>query len=154
MKKLILVMIAVIGLSFAAQAQNAIGIRLGGGQGFNSELSFQKGLGAGRLEADLGYNLRDHVGAISLALLYQVHFDIAAVPNLGWYAGVGGKLLMYNAEGVGSKLNLGAVGQLGLDYYFKALPIQASLDIRPCFYVYPATAFQWGDIALGIRYVF
>ena len=56
MKKLLLVLVAVMGLTFAANAQN-IGVRLGGGQGFGAELSYQQGLGGmNRLEADLGYH--------------------------------------------------------------------------------------------------
>ena len=150
MKKLLLVLIAVIGISFAANAQNALGVRLGGGQGYNAELSFQKGLGASRLEFDLGWH---NDNSFSFAALYQFHQDIAAVPNLGWFVGAGGKVDYLNVPG-DDKIGLGIVGQAGLDYYFQASPLQLSLDIRPCFYLIPATNFHWGDIALGIRYVF
>ena len=153
MKKLLLVLVAVLGITFAANAQRAIGVRLGGGQGYGAELSYQQGLGGmNRLEADLGY--RSYYGAswLSLAALYQAHFDINAVPNLGWYAGVGGRFDLYT--GGGTQLAIGVVGQAGLDYHFDQLPLQLSLDIRPCLYLYPATSFQWGDIALGIHYMF
>ena len=91
MKKLLLVLIAIIGLTFAANAQNkAIGLRLGGGQGYGAELSYQQGLGGmNRMEVDLGYRSYYHAGYLSLVALYQAHFDIAAVPNLGWYVGAG-----------------------------------------------------------------
>lgn len=155
MKKVLLIMIAVIGLGFAANAQsNAIGVRLGGGQGFGAELSYQKGLGGiNRLEADLGYRSYAHSSWMSLTALYQAHFDINAIPNLGWYAGVGPRIDLYTGGG-DAALALGICGQAGLDYQFNALPVQLSLDIRPCFTVYPATSFYWGDIALGIRYTF
>ena len=72
MKKLFLVLVAVMGLTFAANAQdNAIGVRLGGGQGYNAEISFQKGLGVSRLEFDLGYHNWENAGSFSLAALYQ-----------------------------------------------------------------------------------
>ncbi len=153
MKKLLLVLIAVVGISFAANAQNALGVRLGGGQGYNAELSFQKGLGASRLEFDLGWHNFENSSAFSFAALYQYHMDIPAVPNLGWFVGVGGKLDYWSAAPK-DNVGLGIAGQAGLDYYFKAVPIQLSLDIRPCFYLIPSTNFHWGDIALGIRYVF
>ncbi|MBP5573900.1 MAG: hypothetical protein J6X40_07020 [Bacteroidales bacterium] len=153
MKKLLLVLIAVIGISFAANAQNAIGVRLGGGQGYNAELSFQKGLGASRLEFDLGWHNFEHSSAFSLAAIYQFHQGIAAVPNLGWFVGVGGKLDYWSAL-PSNNVGLGIVGQAGLDYQFQAVPLQLSLDIRPCFYLIPDTNFHWGDVALGIRYTF
>lgn len=154
MKKVILIMVAVLGLGFAASAQsNAIGARLGGGQGFGAELSFQKALGGiNRLEADLGWRSWSNVGWFALSAIYQAHFDINAVPNLGWYVGAGGRVDLYTYSG--TSIALGVVGQAGVDYHFNALPIQLSLDIRPCLYLYPATDFQWGDVALGIRYMF
>ena len=154
MKKLLFVLIAVMGLTFAANAQdNAIGVRLGGGQGYNAEISFQKGLGASRLEFDLGYHNWEDAGSFALSALYQFHKEIASVPSLGWYLGVGGKLDYYSGGG-SSAVAIGVLGQAGLDYQFNAVPLQLSLDIRPCFYVVPNTYFHWGDIALGIRYMF
>ena len=158
MKKLLLVLVAVMGLTFAANAQKAIGVRLGGGQGYGAELSFQKGLGGvNRLEADLGYYGYYGVASFGLSALYQIHQDIAAVPNLGWYAGVGARLCYWSWEAgheSDSDIALGLAGQAGIEYKFSAIPIQLSLDIRPCFYLIPDTHFHWGDIALGIRYCF
>jgi len=152
MKKLLLVLVAVMGISFAASAQNAIGVRLGGGQGFGAELSYQQSLGGfNRLEADLGWKNYYGLSWFSLAALYQAHFDIKAVPNLGWYAGVGGRFDLYTSYG--TQLAIGVAAQGGLDYHFDAIPLQLSLDIRPCLYLYPTTDFWWGDIALGIRYM-
>ena len=158
MKKVLLIMVAVLGFAFAANAQNnAIGVRFGGGQGYGAELSYQKGLGGfNRLEADLGYRSWYGAGWMSLTALYQAHFDINAVQNLGWYVGAGPKIDLYTYSG-GASVGIGVCGQAGVDYNLQSLvniPLQLSLDIRPCFYLYPATSFQWGDIALGIRYMF
>ena len=155
MKKVLLILVAVMGFAFAANAQdNAIGVRIGGGQGYGAEISYQKVLGGiNRLEADLGYRSRSSASWMSLAALYQAHFDINAVQNLGWYVGVGPRLDLYTGGGDAS-IGLGVCGQAGIDYHFDAIPLQLSLDIRPCFYVIPSTTFQWGDIALGIRYMF
>ena len=155
MKKVLLILVAVMGFAFAANAQdNAIGVRIGGGQGYGAEISYQKVLGGiNRLEADLGYRSWSSASWMSLAALYQAHFDINAVQNLGWYVGVGPRLDLYTGGGDAS-ISLGVCGQAGIDYHFDAIPLQLSLDIRPCFYVIPSTTFQWGDIALGIRYMF
>ena len=155
MKKVLLILVAVMGLAFAANAQNnAIGVRLGGGQGYGAELSYQKAFGGfNRLEADLGYRSYYGFGYLSLAALYQAHFDINAVQNLGWYVGAGPRVDLYTYSG-GASVGIGVCGQAGVDYHFDGLPLQLSLDIRPCFQVYPATYFYWGDIALGIRYMF
>ena len=159
MKKLLLVLIAVVGLAFTANAQNnAIGLRLGGTYYDHhytpgTELSFQTGMGTGRLEADLGDYFGDGFSYLGLAAIYQLHFDIAAVPNLGWYAGLGGKADLWLGSN-NSSLGVAAVGQLGLDYYFQALPLQLSLDYRPALYFLPSLYFTPADIALGIRYTF
>ena len=72
-----------MGLAFTAEAQsiskNALGLRLGGNNGFGGELSYQRGLSkSNRLELDLGWRNRnnyDNTGyddnAIKLAALYQ-----------------------------------------------------------------------------------
>ena len=40
MKKLFIVLFAVVAFGFASNAQNAIGIRFGGGNGYGAELSY------------------------------------------------------------------------------------------------------------------
>ncbi|MCR5193621.1 MAG: hypothetical protein K6D59_09985 [Bacteroidales bacterium] len=155
MKKLFLVIAAVFTMAATANAQdNALGVRVGGGQGYGAELSWQHGLGGNRLEFDLGLNLDDNFTAFSLTGVYQWTGEI--FNGFGWFAGVGAKLgyWNYDLDGVDADIAIGLVGQAGLEYKFQAIPIQLSLDIRPCFYIIPNTDFHWGDIALGIRYCF
>ena len=163
MKKVLLILFAVIGFSFAACAQNnAIGVRLSGGnQWYCAEISYQRNLGAPhRIEADLGYRVDDYydIGYLFLVGVYQLHFDIPAVKNLGWYFGFGPRfeLLNYSENSFDYFGAIGVVGQVGVDYHFDAIPLQLSLDFRPCFYLIPynASPFQWHDFALGIRYTF
>ena len=155
MKKAFLLLIAVASLGFAANAQNALGVRLGGGQGYGAELSYQMGMGGNRLELDLGLRSNDNYTAFNLSGIYQWTGTIQG--NFGWYAGVGASLGYWSWDGAhdsDSDIALAIAGQLGVEYDFKAVPIQLSLDIRPKFYVIPETDFHWGDIALGIRYMF
>ena len=63
MKKILLILLAVIGFGLAASAQNnAIGVRLSGGnQWYCGEISYQRSLSAPhRIEADLGYRFDDY----------------------------------------------------------------------------------------------
>lgn len=156
MKKFFLIMAAALAMTATANAQNnALGVRLGGGQGYGAELSYQRGLGGNRLEADLGLRLDDHFTAFNLTGIYQWTGTIAG--NFGWYAGVGASAGFWTWEsGHDSDGNIGLAlaAQAGLEYNFQAVPIQLSLDIRPKFYLLPSTDFHWGDIALGIRYRF
>lgn len=138
-------------LATAANAQNALGVRLGGGQGYGAELSFQTGLFGSRCEFDLGLNSGDNYTHFNLTGIYQWTGDIAA--GFGWYAGVGASLGYWSA-GNNSDIALALAGQAGIEYKFNAIPIQLSLDIRPKFYVIPSTDFHWGDIAFGVRYCF
>ena len=151
MKKFFLAFVAVVAMAFAANAQNALGVRFGGGQGYGAELSFQKGLGSNRLELDLGLNSGDNYTHFNLTGIYQWTGTIEG--NFGWYAGVGAQLGYWSWNN-NSDIALALAGQAGIEYAFSAIPIQLSLDIRPKFYVIPETNFHWGDFAFGIRYTF
>ena len=166
MKKAILIVVAVMGLAFAAKAQNnALGVRLSGGnQWYCGEISYQRSINdLNRIEADLGYRVDDEydIGYLFLTGVYQLHFDISAAKNLGWYFGFGTRLeiLYYDGHsGYDNPINfagaLGVVGQVGMDYHFDAIPLQLSLDFRPCFYLIPNAMLRWADFGLSIRYRF
>ena len=152
MKKLVLILVAVMGIAFAANAQNNnLGVRLGGGQGYNAELSWQHGLGGNRLETDLGWANYENLSSFSLTAIYQFVFGIT--DNFAWYIGPGANVGLSSHDG-NTHFGLGLAGQVGIEYVFSAIPLQLSLDIRPRFNLIPSTNFHWGDIALGIRYTF
>ncbi len=153
MKKIIIAIVAVFAMSTAANAQlSGIGVRLGGGQGYGAELSTLWNFG-NRVEIDLGWNSDEGYTGFSLTGIYQWQGEIGS--GFGWFAGVGARLAYWNWEVTDdSDIALGLAGQAGLQYQFSAIPIQLSLDIRPCFWLIPDTDFHWGDIALGIRYTF
>ena len=153
MKKIIIAIVAVFAMSTAANAQlSGIGVRLGGGQGYGAELSTLWNFG-NRVEIDLGWNSDEGYTGFSLTGIYQWQGAIGS--GFGWFAGVGARLAYWNWEVTDdSDIALGLAGQAGLEYKFSAIPIQLSLDIRPCFWLIPDTDFHWGDIALGIRYTF
>lgn len=151
MKKVLLVLVAIMGFAFAANAQNNnLGIRFGGGQGYNAELSWQHGLGNNRLETDLGWAFYNQASSLSLTCIYQIVLGISN--HFAWYIGPGAYIGMSKVDG-NSNFGLAVAGQVGIEYDFN-IPLQLSLDIRPRFHVIPSTDFHWGDIALGVRYRF
>lgn len=151
MKKVLLIMVAVLGFAFAANAQNAIGLRFGGGSSYGAEISYQKDLGANRLEFDLGANLPS-LNFFYLAGIYQWKGGIN--DWLGWFAGPGIKASYCMNHGFGIAL----AGQVGLEANFAKIPnFQFTLDARPEYeFILPKeciNSFGWA-LALGVRYKF
>ena len=147
MKKTLLIVIALLGLSLAAVAQpKAIGVR-GGlfGPHFNGEISYEH-----------------------WATLFDNDYDFAEIDlgtdrgEWGFYAGPGLAL----GYGTGNKLKedgttepkarpfLGFAAQLGLEYTFW-FPLQLSVDFRPSFMI-PAfmNRGNWYGFAIAARYAF
>jgi len=163
MKKLFISAFMLLGLAFSTQAQdiskNALGLRLGDNDGFGGEISYQRGLSKNnRLELDLGWRNSKHVDAFKLVGLYQWVWDIDN--GFNWYAGVGGGIGSWRYDYAGASNSgtiLLAAGDVGIEYNFKEVPLQLSLDFRPEIYFnssdYREDSFG-PDIALGIRYKF
>ena len=145
MKKVIVILAAVLGFAVVASAQpRALGVRAGWG----GELSYQHTLGASNfLEADLGWS----ANAFDVGLAYD--FSVAPVGPLNFYAGPSCQVWFVNGA-ENSHVGLGVGAQLGLEYFFDAIPLQLSLDWRPLFTLIPATGFGWSSFGLGIRYAF
>ena len=168
MKKVILSIFMLMGLTFSLQAQetvskNAIGLRLGDNDGFGGEVSYQRRIfKSNRLEFDLGWRNSKHVDAVKLAGLYQWFWNIDK--GFYWYAGVGGGVgswrydynLPNNADYNDNGVILFAAGDIGIEYNFK-IPIQVAVDFRPEVYVnsgdYREDSFG-PDVAISIRYKF
>ncbi len=167
MKKVILSVFMLLGLALSTKAQdiskNALGLRLGDNDGFGGEISYQRGLSKNnRLELDLGFRNSKNVDALKLAGIYQWVWNIEG--GLNWYAGIGGGLGSWsydynqgNQKFEDNGVFIFVAGDLGIEYNFKEVPIQLSLDIRPELYFnsddYRDDNFG-PDLALGIRYRF
>ncbi len=154
MKKVLLALVAVFAMGIAANAQQAIGARLGGSYGLGGEISYQKDLGANRLELDLGASFMEDHTYLNVTGIYQWTGTIQG--NFGWYAGVGGMLGLWSHHDDSGFL-LCVAGQAGVEYNFQAIPLQLSLDWRPTVDIAGAGKFlhfNGAGIALGIRYRF
>ncbi len=154
MKKVILTLVAILGLGFAvtAQTSNAIGVRGAFGDKYGAELSYQQALGSNnRLEMDLGwYNAHDYGDYINLTGIYQWVWNIQG--GLNWYAGLGANVGLWTGQN-DDNIGVGFDGQIGIEYDFD-IPFQISLDARPQWDVLGASSGFGYGAALGIRYRF
>ena len=148
MKKVLILIVAVIGFAVAAAAQpRAIGGRIG----YGGEFSYQHGLGNNFAELDLGWFSRgfDIVG------IYD--FVIGGNGMVNVYLGPGVQLGFYNegpAHNHTARMNAGIAGQFGVEWNIPQIPLQLSIDWRPVYFLMNGGYFGYDSVGLGIRYRF
>ena len=166
MKKFLVIVVTAVALAFGsaqqANAQGALGLRLGGGTWFGGELSYLTAMDGNRWELDLGFGAGHNWSHVCFTGAYQWDWNIVA--GLNWFVGPAAQVNLVFAKN-DLDLGIGIGGQIGLEYDFSDLgaPIQLSLDARPMwvaffmdhydYYANGSCGFGWGA-ALGIRYVF
>ena len=152
MKKLVLILVAVMGMAFAANAQN-IGARLKTGnllllgESYGVEFSYQQALGSNRVELDAGYSNGQY---INFAAAYHWTFPIAG--DFGWFIGPCANVGYCINHGLG--LSAGAQG--GVEWNPTDLPLQVSVDARPLYdFLMDENCAYKGfapGVAVGVRY--
>lgn len=145
MKKSFLLIFAIVALGWQGSAQeiakNAIGIRLGEGDGFGPEINYQRAIGDNnRLEFGFAWHSRSYHDAVKLTGIYQWIWHID--DGFNWYAGPGAGLGIvsydhyYNyypyRKNKSSDVFGFVTGQIGIEYGFD-FPLLLSFDIRPQF---------------------
>jgi hypothetical protein len=97
---------------------------------------------------------------IDLTGLYEIHHSFIDIEGLNWYYGIGGHAGFYNGDYYpygtsGTAMNtLGVDLILALEYNFRAIPLNLSLDWKPAINVVGDTRF-WGDGgAFSVRFIF
>lgn len=127
MKKIFIIAILALGVSFAAAAQpRAVGGRLG----YGIEASYQHTLGSENfIEADLGFFTFNSVNAAATYNFMILHPQWTPKGEWGVYAGPG----LGMGVGFNGYFNMGVGGQVGLEYTFDNIPLQLSVDYRPMF---------------------
>lgn len=154
-----------LGLGFLAPSQDisnhAIGIRMGSGNGFGPEISYQAYLKENnRLEIGLRMKDQQEFLAYKIRGLYEWLFPMPG--EFQWYGGLGVSTGLVNFNLVEServsKGTLGLESLLGLEYSFKksGMPIQLMLDFNPKLdlvneYSKPRMGI---DVSVGFRYLF
>lgn len=139
-----LFLITIITVNAQDIADNAIGLRFGGGNGAGGEISYQKALGNNnRLEIDLG--LANEFANFKATGLYQWVWHLE--DKFNWYAGFGGGIVSADDFGIYGS------GVIGIEYNFDA-PILLSIDYRPEVGIAGGLNGVNSDVALSIRYQF
>lgn len=159
MKKKITTSLLGLLICIAAQSQvdrHALGLRIGGGESFGAEVSYQHGLSRlNRLEADLGVGGNSHYTRIGLTGTYQWVWNIGA-EGLNWYVGPGAGISINDGKKHRDDyVGVAVGGQIGLGFNFK-IPLQLTVDVRPMWNFISDDDdddFGWG-LALGVRYRF
>lgn len=138
MKKILFIIVAIIGVSTQVSAQNiadhAIGVRFGDSSGFGAEANYQLGLSEkNRLEFGLGIRDGSRNESIKAIGLYQWVWNIDG--GLNWYAGPGAGIEFVNFDDDyyddrDSKAYAIIAGDVGLEYNFD-FPLLISIDFRP-----------------------
>jgi hypothetical protein len=151
MKKLPLLFFAALLFSLTTNAQytnnykHAIGVRLGSSvPAIKSGISYKHFINNNAIEAIL--SLGDGVGICGL---YEIHKPISTVENLQWLVGFGGYATFNN-----SNSNVGAAGIIGLDYKFKDIPLNITVDWKPELNIISKVGFEASGVGFSARFTF
>ena len=142
MKKILVTLVSVVAFMVTSQAQeiskNAIGLRLGDGNGFGAEVNYQRALNEqNRLEFGLSVRNRvkkkEHTSTVKLVGIYQWVWNIDG--GFNWYAGpgIGVGQIVFDEDDFDRRSNetfAFAAGDIGLEYSFD-FPLLVSIDFRP-----------------------
>ena len=155
MKKIILIAALALGFAVAATAENPIEKKFGGKTralglrgGYGFELSYQHSLGENFVEADLGLWGFNTLNAVATYNWMLAQPQWTSRGDWGFYAGPG-VAVGFDFNSATAGVNVGAVGQIGLEYTFW-FPLQLSLDIRPQVGVHIGEASFFSATNLGL----
>jgi hypothetical protein len=156
MKKLMLVLLIALfwGLKSNAQDYNTgIGLRGGWGTGLTvKHFLNDKAAVEGILDS------RWH--GLGITGLYELHTRAFDVDRLNFYYGVGGHLGFWDGgyyrgyDNSKTYTVIGIDGILGLEYNFKEIPFNLSIDWKPMFDLTSSSGFYGDGGAISIRYIF
>lgn len=138
MKNFFLTTISIVAFTLASQAQeiskNAIGLRLGEGDGFGAEINYQRAISEqNRLEFGLSARNSRYTSAVKLIAIYQWVWNIDG--GFNWYAGpgAGAGQIVFDEDHFDRRSNetfVFAAGDIGIEYSFD-FPLLISADFRP-----------------------
>ncbi len=92
--------------------------------------------------------------------LYEVHARAFDVDRLNWFFGGGAHIGFWNGDHAGwgepgsDYAIVGVDGILGLEYNFKAIPVNLGLDWKPALNLVGYSGFWADGGALSVRYIF
>jgi hypothetical protein len=129
-----------------AQTQHQAGVRLGSiDQALSTGFTYRYFLNEkSAIEGIL--NLRNE--AIAVGALYERFAPIQGVEGLQWFYGAGAYVGFQAFE------NFGITGIAGMDYSFKEVPINLSVDWKPELNLIEYVGFRASTVAVSVRFVF
>lgn len=129
-----------------AQTKHEAGIRLGSiDQALSTGFTYRYFLNE-KTAVEGILNLRSN--AIGVGALYERFNAITAVEGLQWFYGAGAYV------GFQGTNNLGVTGIAGMDYTFKEVPVNLSVDWKPELNIIDNVAFRASTVAVSVRFVF
>ena len=158
MKKFVitcLIVVCLISLSNAQDYNTGIGLR----GGYFNGLSIKHFSGDNRA---LEFILDSRWRGFAITGLYEIHKPAFKTERLNWYYGLGGHIGFWNGDYTHKKWGnygetytvVGIDGILGLEYNFREIPFNLSLDWKPAFNIAGYTGLWTDSGALSIRYIF
>lgn len=133
--------------------ENAIGARFSFGAG----VTFQRFMSDRDVIELMAMQRR---GGISLTGLYEMHMQAFNVRGFKWYLGAGGHVNSYNNQVRGyeylrqTTTVAGVDGIIGMEYFFRSVPIQVSVDWKPLINLYNGRNKELDTGGFSVRYRF
>jgi hypothetical protein len=155
MKKLLIFVFATM-LSFAAFSQpykQAIGLKYPGGTSITYK-NFIANTKALEAQATFWSN------GVRFSALYEFNFyTFEGVDGLGWFVGPGIHAGVWNdkyatSKNLTTRTDLGIDGIIGVDYKFKDIPLNFSVDWQPSIVIAGSTGFSPALGGVALRYTF
>jgi hypothetical protein len=150
MKKILLSFFAMLIFFATLKAQDnsnykhAIGVRLSSSVPYiKSGISYKHFIKNNAVEAILSFG-----DGVTIGVLYEIHKPLA-VENLQWLVGFGGYVAFNN-----SNSNVGAAGIIGLDYKFKDIPLNITVDWKPELNIISKVGFEASGVGFSARFTF
>lgn len=132
--------------SSAQQYKHEAGVRLGStDQALSTGFSYRYHFNESKAIEGI-VNLKDN--ARGIGALYEVFKPIAAVENLKWFYGAGGYVAFEGND------ILGITGIAGLDFTFKEVPVNLSIDWKPELSFLKEVSFKASTVAVSVRFAF
>jgi hypothetical protein len=134
--------------------ENALGIRLGLGNG----VTYQH-FATNRIALEAMAFQR--YGAFNVTILVEAHEKLFDVKGFRYFYGAGGHVWAFNQRSVLQENNLsensialGVDAIIGIAYYLRSVPIQFSVDWKPAMNLKGSNYIEWDSGGLSVRYRF
>lgn len=140
--KILVLLVIFTGSVLVSKAQE-IGLRFGDVSAGNIAIDGIFSTGEfSRIHADVSFG-----NGLGVDALWDFVYRPLGDEALNWYAGVGPYIQ------IADPFWFGAVGEIGVDYQFSAIPISLSIDWRPAVSIVEVTDLHAGGFGINVRYV-